>query len=62
MGLIDRVENLLFAELHPCNTLEEMRAAHLQICELIENMREKGEDREKKREALAKRRKRNRLT
>ncbi len=62
MGLGGMIENLLFVELHHCNTLEEMRAAHLQIYELIEGMHEKGEVREKKREALAKRRKRNRLT
>ena len=54
MGLEDMIENLLFMELHHCNTLEEMRAAHLQIYELIESMREKGEAREKKREALVK--------
>ncbi len=56
------VENLLFVQLHPYNTVDEMRAAHLQICELIEGVREKGKAREKKIEALAKRRKRNRLT
>ncbi len=62
MGLEGMIENLLFMELHPYNTLEEMRDAHLQICELIESIREKGEVREKKREALAKRRKRDRVT
>ncbi len=62
MELSRRVENLLFMELHPCSTLEEMRVMHLQICELIIDAREKGEAREKKIEALAKRRKRNRLT
>ena len=56
------IENLLFVELHPCNTIEEMRDAHLQIYELIESIRERGEAREKKREALERRRKRNRVT
>ncbi len=52
------VRDLLLVQLHPYNTLEEVGAVELEIYELIVKMREKGDIREKEREALERRRKR----
>ncbi len=51
-ALIRKISDLLYVELHPCNTIEEMETLIIQIYDLIAAKRERGKARHMARDQL----------